>query len=465
MKRIIALSIVLIMAVLFTACAKKAEPAGKETAAETVAETVAQNTPVETEAETDTEYEEVTEAIPEESPEERVSVSVWREIPVADSPALLHPDIKTTFEGGQAPDNRMIFELSYPLITLAQDEAEKYPELNTAILEDFDNYCIQTAQEDRERLEESFNPDMLNDEYFGTLTCKRTAEVLRADENFFSVRVDLVSYMGGAHGQSVRECFTYSTQDGSLITPKDVFVSKDALVTALKEKLEAIPDVEYFNLDEDLDSHDFENGRLADNIYYNMGLTGDGVIFYFNQYELAPYAAGEQIVLLSYNEYADIMNPVFSKTADSYVYPLNENAEYDTRSGKLVFSNGYDEYSTVRSAKIRLDGKDYEFETFTYHPKQYLVQAGDRTFIYAFEDADDDDDFIHVMEITKGEAKDCGKVEKRLYSVNEEAEIHTILDANCYARSDTVKAFTDPMEMVLQDGKIYYVGEDGMPAK
>ena len=162
---------------------------------------------------------------------------------------------------------------------LSEEEAKAYPNLETAIREDLNNYLDMTAEEDRQRLNESFDPSMLQDEYFNGLSIEGSAGILRADENFFSVVISKNVWLGGQHPSTARICFNYSTQDGSLIVPSDIFTSKADLIAALKEKLKAIPDVEYFNLDEDLEMYDFEHGPMADNIAFSMGITDDGIVF------------------------------------------------------------------------------------------------------------------------------------------------------------------------------------------
>ena len=118
-------------------------------------------------------------------------------------------------------------------------------------------------------------------------------------------RIDRITYEGGAHGLESTYYLTFDSRSGKLITLDDIFTDDysgtlcDILVAALARKLgvEGIDEVKSLGYLYDMDMYPTSNFRL-DN---------DSILFYYNSYEIAPYALGHTRIVIGYNELKDIL--------------------------------------------------------------------------------------------------------------------------------------------------------------
>ncbi|MBQ0145995.1 MAG: DUF3298 domain-containing protein, partial [Lachnospiraceae bacterium] len=258
----------------------------------------------------------------------------------------------------------------------------------------------------------------------------------RVDRNY--------DYHEGQHGEYVTDGFTYSTQTGSVLAPADIFTEKGAMLEALKKELKKKTDADYFNLDEDLNMYSFETSYLSGSIAFNILVTNDGIIFIFNPYEIAPYASGQIEVMLPYAEYADIIKPEIRKVPASYVTPLKPYVATSAGGHKITLNPQYSQYNDIEKINLDIDGTVTSFDTRTYHIDAYIAKEGDATYVYAFEDSDDDVTFYQKFAVKDGKAEEVeNKKYKRVYDeVNVEAR--PILNLNCYARGHRDICFCDP---------------------
>lgn len=108
------------------------------------------------------------------------------------------------------------------------------------------------------------------------------------DEYFFT---------GGAHGSTLRRSNTYNLKNGNKVTLASVFNNKnykDIIISEIITQADANWQTEqiYFENYEQLIKDNF-NKR-------NFYLTKDGIVIYFNQYEIAPYSTGIVEFVLPY---------------------------------------------------------------------------------------------------------------------------------------------------------------------
>lgn len=124
------------------------------------------------------------------------------------------------------------------------------------------------------------------------------------------VLLERYSYTGGAHGATDFIQFAYD-DDG---TPVDL----DALFVSGSHYLERISEYVRPVLREKLESENaylenmFEIGTKSDPGNYMVYTIGDGgITFVFQEYQVAPYAAGSQRVTVPFDAVADILNPSY----------------------------------------------------------------------------------------------------------------------------------------------------------
>lgn len=116
-----------------------------------------------------------------------------------------------------------------------------------------------------------------------------------------SLYFDQYEYTGGAHGNTIRRSDSWNLRRSKKIELNDVFTPRDNLREYLvgiinqQIKQEASADANtYF---EDYSSLVEKNFKM--NSFF---LTKEGVVLYFQQYEIAPYASGIPTFLIRYGE-------------------------------------------------------------------------------------------------------------------------------------------------------------------
>ncbi|MCR5249442.1 MAG: DUF3298 domain-containing protein [Lachnospiraceae bacterium] len=172
--------------------------------------------------------------------------------------------------------------------------------------------------------------------------------ILRGDMTLCSLVVYSDSYYGGAHDVFNYRAHNYDTETGEELLPKDVFTD---------DALDELPDLLEKSLLEQYDPEIFyDSSKLADTIRtnfesvgeYNFSLGYEEVTFYFNCYELSPYAAGCQIVRFPYDDYPELVKDKYKSNVKEYILPITSQG---------VYLPGTDEYFNY-SADASPDGEE-----------------------------------------------------------------------------------------------------------
>ncbi len=118
-----------------------------------------------------------------------------------------------------------------------------------------------------------------------------------------SLYFDNYQFTGGAHGSTVRTSQTWNLRTGQMIRLRQLYGCRNDYQSYIKNKIiEQIrenPDI-YFDNYEQLVKQTFK----VDSFYS----TTEGVVVYFQQYDIAPYSSGIREFLLPYNRC--IIDPV-----------------------------------------------------------------------------------------------------------------------------------------------------------
>ena len=129
------------------------------------------------------------------------------------------------------------------------------------------------------------------------------------DKDLLVYRIDYNEYTGGAHGIYMA---TYLNMDLTLMRPlrlDDIFVGdyKDALTDLIWNQLMADNKVTTHEALEDMGYASTGDIAPTENFY----LSKEGITFYYNVYEIAPYVMGATKITLSYEDIAPLMNGKF----------------------------------------------------------------------------------------------------------------------------------------------------------
>lgn len=144
----------------------------------------------------------------------------------------------------------------------------------------------------------------------GPMTLYVRYETEGFSEDFLSLNFTVYTYSGGAHGMTYFETMTFYLAKEIQISLFDVFLPDAAFlevispmaIAALTEQLGDMADAEWI-----------ANGAgpQLEN-YQNWMLTPDALVFIFEAYQVAAYAAGPQTVTIPLADLQDILGPEFA---------------------------------------------------------------------------------------------------------------------------------------------------------
>ncbi|MBL6444871.1 DUF3298 and DUF4163 domain-containing protein [Fulvivirga sp. 29W222] len=126
-------------------------------------------------------------------------------------------------------------------------------------------------------------------------------KVLRNDSLIVSLELAADMYTGGAHGSYYLQYLNFDVKTGNKLAFESLFVPNfgdklnDIVELEFRKKYDIKP-----NQDLSDEGFQFENGK-----YYNdnnFALLPEGIKFYYNSYEIAPYSKGPSEILVKYTD-------------------------------------------------------------------------------------------------------------------------------------------------------------------
>lgn len=138
----------------------------------------------------------------------------------------------------------------------------------------------------------------------GCWELKTTADTVYAGPKTMTVKFDTYAYTGGAHPNSNLSFYTFERESGRLLTLADLVTDTTALVSvvekAFRRQQKLAPNA---NLEEQ--GYFLREGRFF--LPANVGLSQEGLVFYYNPYEIAAYAVGPIQVTVPYAQLSGIL--------------------------------------------------------------------------------------------------------------------------------------------------------------
>jgi hypothetical protein len=130
--------------------------------------------------------------------------------------------------------------------------------------------------------------------------------VLHNEHDILSIENFTYGYTGGAHGLSISRFRVIDLKDGHQVTLDEIFredyrndlrdiINSSARTKYKLERNQSLTDAGFFT----------ESIDAGPNYY----VTKDGIGFYYNQYEVAPFALGPIDIFITYKELGRILNP------------------------------------------------------------------------------------------------------------------------------------------------------------
>lgn len=162
--------------------------------------------------------------------------------------------------------------------------------------------AMDAFEKDYRELREKFD-----DEMAGWKAIIR-AEVTYMDPGLVSIAMEANMFTGGAHGYQVARLLNFDREKGTELEPGELFSDEEAFKTFAEARFRQQEDIP---ADEAINSTGF---MFSDDQFYlpeNIGLSEKGLTLLYNEYEVASYADGRVILLLSMDEVRKYLKPRF----------------------------------------------------------------------------------------------------------------------------------------------------------
>lgn len=384
------------------------------------------------------------------------------------NPQVLLAQIHSYYEVIKDPENeyRPISVVEYPILTLGDAEKENYPLLSKSL----EKAGTKQQSESRKILSENAEvflewEKMMEDSedsevYF---TDEIRAKVLRADSNVFTAEMKYYGFSGGVHGYYCYSGESYDTKTGKKLGLTDVVKDTRQMFALVNEKLLAdYPEVAFIDLEEY-----FEEVSVQD-LCWSLGY--EGILFYFNPYELASYADGMQTVMISFAEAPDLFEEKYKQVPDSYAFAINDEASVcldvdgDGETESLsIQSRQIDDYGETTWVATLGDTSYSDSNAICFSHESYIVKMNQHYYLYVFETRENDYGYLNVVDLATMRRIDLG-------NANPNVRPHSsFMDEICRCEY----AFTNPSDVLLESRidvmstysgvKHYYIGENGIP--
>ena len=138
----------------------------------------------------------------------------------------------------------------------------------------------------------------------GCWEVKTTADTVHAAPRALTVKYETFAYTGGAHPNTNLSFYTFDRETGQLLTLSDMVSDTVALLRVVEKafrKQQALPVQN--NLEEQ--GYFLRDGKFF--LPANVGMGREGMVFYYNPYEIAAYAVGPIQVVVPYEQLNGIL--------------------------------------------------------------------------------------------------------------------------------------------------------------
>lgn len=364
--------------------------------------------------------------------------------------------------------------LMYGNCCLFELDAPEYPALEEAVAQyntETEQNWITSMNDLKSWAREDYDAAVAEGyEFYGPYVSEDEMYITRADDKALSAVTTNYWYSGGAHGMSGFSAVNFDTQTGRKLAIEDVIADTNALPNVLAtEMLEQYPhlattvqDMWSMSLEDYLASYltPEEVDDITPEFTWTLGY--EGVTFYFGAYEIGSYADGNQVVVLTYNEYPELFNKeYFTSVTQDYAVRIapfwyGEEGFTDINSDGVMDVINVDgdyaaEFEMYSSLNVTVNGNTYRHEAYYYELTSYLVKANGNTYVYVERVGDSDFRTVSVFKITESSVEYVGDVDGSIVDLNNSADFGLI------KRFDMLSTFWCIAKC--------YVGDDGMPVE
>lgn len=275
---------------------------------------------------------------------------------------------------------------------------DDHPELKDAVEKYFSGLVknFNSGIDEMNEQAKQENEDFGDAEYQVKYSDDITVEIMRRDNKLLSLVINDYTFMGGAHGGGSYTGVNFDVATGKQITLDDLGdadtirqVSKDFILDTIATSSEAARGnlysddiVDYKEAIEEL----FANGNQPEFYLDTVGIT-----FIFQQYDIAPYAAGSISFTVPYSQYSEI-NDRYTPLADaSYAFKLS-----DTGLNSRVDFNGDGELESISLINTWNEETDENFVILTVGDEEQKDESGNGSWYTGYFIHNDDGNFVLV---------------------------------------------------------------------
>lgn len=249
---------------------------------------------------------------------------------------------------------------------------------------------------------------------------EKRISIIRADSKLLSFREDVSWFGGGAHGNYGTTGKNYDTVSGRKLSLNDVIADKEQFIEAVKNQLNENYNIKQgysLNIDygEQLLRDSFHFDTDSEEVEWTLGYTQISV--YFSPYTLGSYAEGAQTVVLSFDQYPELIKPEYTENLpDAYIYKLTpyentifEDLDSDGNSEKLDINITYtgreDEYPEEYTLTIQSGSRECNFNFRSYgNCEPFFVKNTDGScYLYLFTSHENDYSVLLIYKITNSD--------------------------------------------------------------
>lgn len=331
---------------------------------------------------------------------------------------------------------------NHTTLRLTADSQELYPELS----ESLDTYMTAYTDRVNQAISEyikTLKEDPAMEEYTpeGYVTWDKLY-VRRSDHGVLSVLRFSYVDSGGAHGLYGYESLNLDASTGDALTLEDVIADTGLLGQRIKEELLDRYGKDAF-FDDMADTIDKEI-KGEDDYKLTWTLDPQGISFYFNLYEISPYASGIQTVSLLYDREYDLFTGRYLPEEGGYLCEVPTNLDYFTdvdRDGKTdrveISYSGDQEMGDISGLMIRVNEQELNIEDYyCYDVRPRLVYAPDgAVYLYVWRSMDNDYVSMSIFDLSSGtpvSIEEMDLSEARLFTEEKGSDydsyIHTLTD-------------------------------------
>jgi len=162
-------------------------------------------------------------------------------------------------------------------------------------------------------------------DYATEWTVERNVDIVFNAPHTLCLRMDEYTFTGGAHGNASRKYTIRDARTGEPVGAEKIFVD------GYREELNRLGEIAFREVrqlepDEPLNDAGFSFSQNQFALNDNVGVTRDGIVFYFNDYEIGPHVFGPTLVLLPFDRIGGLLDHAsdLGRDIDAYTRWLKE---------------------------------------------------------------------------------------------------------------------------------------------